>query len=92
MAEYHFSEEKNFKLIREREISFYEILPELSIGNYEVINNPNQEKYVGGRAYLLRINGYPHIVPFEEKDGKIFLKTIFKMRKMKKILEEKDGI
>ena len=89
--EFEFSEEKDKKLAKERGIGFDDVLAQIRLGNYEIIDNPNQKKYPGAKAFLLRLDNYPHIIPFEKKDGKTFLKTIFKMRKMKKILEEEDG-
>ncbi len=84
---YEFSAEKNQELIRERNISFDEIISALDNGNLlDVLEHPNQEKYPQQRIYVVDIVGYVYLVPFvRQAKDKIFLKTIFPSRKLTKV-------
>lgn len=50
----------------------------------DVIDNPNQDKYLSQQIFVLAINQYVYLVPFIETEQEIFLKTIILSRKMKK--------
>ena len=88
---YHFSIEKNQWLKQERSISFEEIIATMTEGCLiEAIKHPNNDKYPNQEIYVLNIEGYVYLVPFVKRNGDIFLKTIFKSRKMtKEYLEQK---
>jgi len=79
--------EKNKKLKEERNVSFEEVA--LLLGNgilWKVSKHWNPKKYPNQRVFLIPIDNYIYAVPFvEEKDGTIFLKTIFQSRKLTKI-------
>lgn len=83
---YCFSPEKNFELIKNRKISFEEIIAAIEDGAIlDVLEHPNTEKYSGQKVYVVDINGYAYFVPFvKNKDNEIFLKTIFPSRKLTK--------
>ena len=91
---YNFSLEKNRKLIKERKISFEEIIS--AIENdciLDVIEHNNSQKYFNQRMYVIKLKRYIYLVPFvTEDDGTIFLKTIFPSRKasQKYLKEEKN--
>ena len=77
-------EEKNELLKKSRNISFEQIV--LSIENnkiYDVIENPNQEKYKGQIYILVEKNNYIYVVPaFISNSGEeCHLKTIYPSRK-----------
>ncbi|MHB8280998.1 MAG: toxin, partial [Candidatus Humimicrobiaceae bacterium] len=56
-----------------------------------IVSNPNQEKYVGQKIYIIEIDNYAYLVPFVETKNEIFLKTIIPSRKAaKKYLEVRD--
>ena len=88
MAEkrYDFSSEKNQRLIKERGISFEEIIMAIEEGALlDIIPHPNSGKYPNQNVYIININNYVHVVPFIKKDtNSVFLKTIFPHRKLTK--------
>ena len=78
-------ESKNTWLIAERGISFDEIVYYIMNGYLiDVIPNVNQEKYPGQLVFVINLDGYIHLVPFEESDNEIQLKTIIPSRKATK--------
>ncbi len=81
---YDYSAEKNQQLIKERGISFEEVITAILEGAIiDVLPYPNQVKYPHQKMYVLNINDYVYVVPFVEKDvDNIFLKTIFPDRKL----------
>ncbi len=92
---YEFSSEKNQLLIKERAISFEDIVAALSNGKLlDIIDHQNTVKYPKQKIYIIDINGYVYLVPFVRKDKQtVFLKTIFPSRKLtKKYLSEAGGI
>ena len=48
------------------------------------MENPNPQRYVGQRVFVVNIDGYAHLVPFEESDSEVSLKTIIPSRKATK--------
>ncbi len=77
MKYFDWSEEKNQKLIKEREISF-EIIVAC------IMEHPNTSKYPNQFIYIIEFDDYIYAVPFVEDDEKIFLKTIIPNRKLTK--------
>lgn len=77
--------EKNEQLIRERGISFEEVVIALDEGRQlAIVENPNQVRYHGQKIIVVEIQGYAHLVPFVEDEEKIFFKTIIPSRKATK--------
>ena len=73
--------EKNELLKKTRGISFEKVVIHIEKGNIlDVVELPNKLKYPNQKMYVLNIEGYAHIVPFEDKDGQRELKTIFPSR------------
>ncbi len=86
MSEFVFDPEKNRKLIKERNISFEEIICLISENKIvDVIAHYNQQKYGKQKIYLIDVEDYLYLVPFEESEDKIYLKTIFPSRKHTKL-------
>ena len=86
---YVWSDEKNEKLKKERGVSFETVLEELAAGRLLAdIPHPNRAKYPHQSIFVVRIEGYCHVVPYVEDGEKIFLKTIIPSRKMQKIFGE----
>lgn len=83
---FNFSSEKNQKLIKERGLSFEEVISAIENGDLlDVIEHPNSDKYLNQRIYIVEIGGYVYLVPFvTENDRSIFLKTIIPSRKATK--------
>lgn len=83
MGLYRWDSAKNDKLIRERGISFEEVLLAIKQGQLlDVIENPNQEKYSHQKAFVVEIGQYACLVPFVDHGEEIFLKTIIPSRKL----------
>lgn len=73
---------KNMRLIAERGISFDEIVYYIMNGHLiDVIPNENQDKYPGQRVFVVNVEAYICLVPFNESDEEIQLKTIIPSRK-----------
>ena len=87
MAEiFNLDPEKNAQLIQSRGISFEEVIAFLNDkGPLDVIAHPNVKKYPEQKIYVVELKRYIYLIPFvEQKDGRIFLKTIFPSRKARK--------
>ena len=87
----NWNDEKNATLIRERGISFDQVVYEMANGRIiSIIENPNQTAYPNQQLLLVNINKYIYCVPFVENEKEIFLKTIYPNRKLtKELLGEK---
>lgn len=83
---YEFSSEKNQSLIKERIISFEEVIAAIESGAVlDILPHQNPIKYPNQKIYVLNINNYVYLVPFVRKDKEtVFLKTIFPHRKLTK--------
>jgi hypothetical protein len=86
MTPFRWNPNKNEWLKANRNICFEDVAFFIEKGNIlDIIDNPNQEKYPGQQIYLVNINNYVFLVPFDkEKDGK-FLRTIIPSRKLTRI-------
>ena len=51
----------------------------------------NIEQYPNQRIMIISINNYPHCIPYIMDSENIVLKTVFKDRRFKYLLEEKDN-
>lgn len=85
MRHYTWSPEKNEQLIRERGISFEEVVFHIEAGDeIDVFEHPNQKRYAGQEISVVIVEGYAYLVPYVESDEVIFLKTIIPSRKPQK--------
>mgnify|MGYP001359033002 CR=1 FL=1 len=85
---FNWSEEKNELLVKERGVSFEDVLQCFENGNFfGVFENPSAN-FSEQEVFLVRINDYPCIVPFVENETEIFLKTIIPDRRFKKFIRE----
>ena len=85
MKYFDWSEEKNVKLKRERNISFEVIVSQIELGFLnDIVENPNQKKYKDQNLMVVEYEKYVYLVPFVEDDEKVFLKTIIPSRKATK--------
>jgi len=92
MKYFDWSVEKNEQVIRERGVSFEEILIAIE-GGYllDIREHSNKKKYPDQKIFIVQIEEYAYMVPFAEDSGKIFLKTIIPSRKAtKKYINKKD--
>ena len=75
-------EAKNEKLKLERGIGFEEIVFHIERGDLlDVLEHPNEDRYVGQRIFVVRRDAYVYLVPFVEDDKVVVLKTIIPSRK-----------
>ncbi|MGY6529111.1 MAG: BrnT family toxin [Cyanobacterium sp.] len=85
MKNFNWNEAKNKLLIKERNISFQDIVKAIKDGYLlDVIEHYNQDKYGQQRIFIVNIDEYAYLVPFIENNHEIFLKTIIPSRKMTK--------
>jgi len=85
MKYFTWSQEKNELLRKERGISFEEIVFHIERGDVaDVLEHPNQVRYPGQRVFVVIVNQYAYLVPFEESEHEVFLKTIIPSRKLTK--------
>ncbi|WP_294956048.1 toxin [Sulfurovum sp.] len=81
--------EKNKLLKSERNVCFEDVIA--LIYEDKVLDiiahptHPNRERYPHQRMYIVRIQGYVHMVPLVKNGDEIWLKTIVPSRKMNKI-------
>ena len=82
MKHYDWDIRKNEKLVKERNISFEEVVFLIEKGYLlDIVEHPNETKYKNQKIYIVDINDYIFLVPFIENDDEIFLKTIIPSRK-----------
>jgi len=80
MKRYDWNIEKNQKLIKERNISFEEIIVLIEQGHLlDIVDHP-QAKYQHQRMFIIDVQGYVYLVPFVQKGNLYFLKTIYPSR------------
>ena len=93
MKAFDWDEVKNEDLLRERNISFEEIVwcVEQKEGLLDIIDHPNQAKFAHQKLFIVALRGYVYIVPFVEDEHKIFLKTIYPSRKLTRKYLGKEG-
>jgi uncharacterized DUF497 family protein len=94
MKYFDWNVDKNDELIRERGISFEELVfCIMHDGLLDIIEHPNKENYPNQKIFIVNIDDYVYLVPFVEDEKIIFLKTIIPSRKMtKKYLGDKDEV
>lgn len=84
MKRFDWDIDKNAKLIKERNISFEEIVFFIERGQVlDIVDNPNP-KYRHQKMFVLDVAGYVYLVPFTETGESYFLKTVFPSRKATK--------
>jgi hypothetical protein len=80
--DYAFDPEKNAWLIRERGISFEQIIALIESGRLmRVLEHPDARKYPDQLLYEVDVDGYIHVVPVVRQGRSLFLKTIYPSRK-----------
>lgn len=91
MKYFDWDEQKNAKLLAERDICFEDILTAIAEGRVlQNINHPNKARYPNQKVLIVQVNDYAYIVPYIQDDTMIFLKTIYPSRQMtRKYLAER---
>ena len=80
--QFRWDSEKNEILQKHRGVCFEMVVEEILGGRSLDIVNPNAS-YLEQRMFLVHLNNYPHLVPFEESAEMIRLITIIPSRKYK---------
>ena len=80
---FDWSVEKNQRLIQQRGISFEILVSVMEQGGLvDVVEHPDQDRYLGQLIYVVEIDEYIYLVPFViQTDGTRFLRTIIPSRK-----------
>ena len=83
----YWEEDKNNKLLSERNISFDEISEIILQEKYlDILENPNREDQM---IFIVRLNDYIYVVPFIiDENENIILKTAYPSRKYNKLYGE----
>ncbi len=78
--------EKNEQLKSSRDISFEEIIASIDCGGLlDDIEHPNKKAYPHQSMLVVSIKNYVYLVPYiKQKEGNLFLVTIFPSRKAKR--------
>lgn len=80
--EYAFDPDKNTWLIRERGISFEQIIALIENGHLvQVLEHHDRGRYPNQLLYEVDVDGYIYVVPVVREHGTLFLKTIYPSRK-----------
>ena len=80
--DYAFDPQKNAWLVRERGISFEQIIALIEGSNLiQVLEHPNSERYPNQLLYEVDVDGYVHFVPVVREGRILFLKTIYPSRR-----------
>ncbi len=88
--QFDFNEEKNQLLLRERGVTFQEVIAAiLNKGVLADFPHPNAERYPTQRIIVVEIDNYTYCVPYVTDRATMFLKTIFPSRKFMYLLEGK---
>ena len=86
-----YDEKKNQILFDTRGLTFEQAIEIISEeGVLLDFQHPNFEKFLNQRIMVISINNYPHCIPYVMDGEKFVLKTIFKDRRFKYLLEDND--
>ena len=78
------NKEKSERLLSERGIDMERIASAIKMGNYKTAVVPNQDDHPDQEMFLIEIDDYIHCAPFIKTGEKIFIKTVFRSRKLQK--------
>lgn len=80
--DYAFDSDKNAWLIRERGISFEQIIVLIESGNLiQVLEHHDRQRYPNQLLYEVDVDGYVYVVPVVREHRTLFLKTLYPSRK-----------
>ena len=92
MRRYQWDAAKNEWLLRERGISFEEIVWHIAQGHLLDVLISDKEHYKGQKQLVVNVNGYAYLVPILEEAEVIILKTAIPSRKLtKQYLQKEDA-
>lgn len=92
MKTFRWDAEKNALLLRERGITFEEIVQKIASGSMVIeTDHPNPSRYPSQKILIVDVEGYAYLVPCVISEDECFLKTIIPSRQAtKKYLETKN--
>jgi len=80
--DYAFDPDKNAWLIRERGISFEQIIALIESGSLvQVLEHHDRERYPNQLLYEVDVDAYIYVVPVVREHQTLFLKTVYPSRK-----------
>ena len=91
MGSYQWDPEKNERLVRERGVSFVDMIWHIAQGHLLDVLVSDAPKYKGQKQFVVEVNGYAYVVPFTEEGETMILKTIIPSRKLTKRYLRKGG-
>ena len=89
MIYYDWNNAKNEQLKKKRGISFEQITTQIETGFLlDIVEHPDQEKYVNQRIYIVEYESYAYLVPFVQTENRIFFENDLSQQKSdKKVFE-----
>ncbi len=82
MKPFRWSPEKNEQLMRERTVSFEQMVVAIEGGGLlDLLAHPNPAKYPDQKILVVATDRYAYLVPFVEQADHYFLKTVIPSRK-----------
>jgi len=89
-VEFNYNNDKNVQLLAERGLGFEEIIKEIVNGNLlKITQHHNKKSYPNQKIFHVRCLDKVYLVPYIiEKNGTIFLKTLYPSRKATKAFLE----
>lgn len=85
MPEFDWDDEKNALLKKTRGVNFEDVVYHIENGDIlDIIRHPNASRYPNQEIIVLNMEGYVYLVPYVEREGTRFLKTIIPSRKATK--------
>lgn len=86
IVQFHYSNQKNEKLLKERGLGFEEIINSIHEGNLLAIrDHPNTLKYPKQKMMFVRLVSEIYCVPFVlDTEESVYLKTLFASRKARR--------
>ena len=82
MPAFNWDDEKNALLEKTRGVGIEDVAFHIENGDIlDIIRHPNASPYPNQRIIVLNMEGYVYLVPYVERKGTRFLKTIIPSRK-----------
>ena len=92
MKQFRWDPIKNAWLLRERGISFEEVVVAIAQGHVlDIVEHPHPERHQQQRMFIVEMHRYAYLVPFLETADDILLKTVIPSRKATKQYLQKEA-
>ena len=91
MKQFRWDPIKNARLLRQRGISFEEVVVAIAQGRLlDIVEHPHPERYHHQRLFIVEMHHYAYLVPLVEEGDTLFLKTVIPSRKATKQYLQKE--